>query len=92
MGTLIYLTLIRLDISFAIGVMSRYIQNSKKPHLEAIRQILRYVKSTLNHGIMYKRGGKCKLVGYCDANYAGDHDTRCSTTGYVFMLGSGAVS
>lgn len=41
---------------------------------------------------MHKRGGGCKLVGYCDADYAGDHDTRRSTTGYVFMLGLGAIS
>jgi len=91
-GTLIYLTLTRPDISFAVGVMSRYMQNPKKPHLEAVRRILRYVNSMLDHGIMYKRGGECKLVGYCDADYAGDHDTRCSTTRYIFMLGSGAIS
>jgi len=91
-GTLIYLTLTRPDISFAVGVMSRYMQNPKKPHLEAVRRILRYVNRTLDHGIMYKRGGECKLVGYCDADYAGDHDTRRSTTGYIFMLGSGAIS
>ncbi|KAE8704559.1 tir-nbs resistance protein [Hibiscus syriacus] len=37
-------------------------------------------------------GGNCKLVGYCDADYAGDHDTRRSTTGYMFTLGSGTIS
>ena len=91
-GSLIYLTLTRPDISYAVGVMSRYMQNPKKSHLEAVRRILRYVKATLRYGIMYKRGGGCKIVGYCDADYAGDHDTRRSTTGYVFMLGSGAIS
>jgi len=91
-GTLIYLTLTRPDICFLVSVMSRYMQNPKKPHLKAVRRILRYVKSTLNHGIMYKRGGECKLVGYCDSDYVGDHDTRRSTTGYVFMLDSGVVS
>ena len=84
MGSLIYLTLTRPDISFAVGVMSRYMQSPKKAHLELVRRILRYVKSTLGHGIMYKKGGDCRLVGYCDADYAGDHDTRRSTTGYVF--------
>ncbi|KAL0418757.1 UNVERIFIED_CONTAM: Secreted RxLR effector protein [Sesamum radiatum] len=72
--------------------MSRYLQNLKKSHLEAVRRILRYMKSTLGYGIMFKKGEDCRLIGYCDANYAGDHDTRCSTVGYVFMLGSGAVS
>jgi len=55
-GTLIYLTLTRSDISFAVGVMSHYMQNPKKPHLEVVRRILRYVNSTLDRSIMYKRG------------------------------------
>ncbi|KAE8686769.1 Detected protein of unknown function [Hibiscus syriacus] len=91
-GSLIYLTLTRPDISYAVGVMSRYMQNPKKPHLEAVRRILRYVKSTIDYGLLYKKGEDCKLVGYCDADYAGDHDTRRSTIGYVFKLGSGTIS
>ncbi|KAE8734204.1 PLAC8 family protein [Hibiscus syriacus] len=71
-GSLIYLTLTRPDISYAVGVMSRYMQNPKKPHLEAVRRILRYVKSTIYYGLLYKKGEDCKLVGYCDADYAGD--------------------
>ncbi|KAH9723693.1 hypothetical protein KPL70_007207 [Citrus sinensis] len=72
--------------------MSRYMQNPKKSHLEAVRRVLRYVKSTIDYGLLYKKGGNCKLVGYCDADYAGDHDTRRSTTGYMFTLGSGTIS
>ncbi|CAL1355518.1 unnamed protein product [Linum trigynum] len=67
-------------------------QNPKKVDLEIIKRVLRYVKGTIDHGILYKKGAYCKLEGYCDADYAGDLDTRRSTTGYVFTLGSGAVS
>ncbi|KAE8681852.1 hypothetical protein F3Y22_tig00111303pilonHSYRG00095 [Hibiscus syriacus] len=91
-GSLIYLTLTGPDISYAVGVMSRYMQNPKKPHLEAVRKILRYVKNTIDYGLLYKKCEDCRLVGYCDADYAGDHDTRRSTTGYVFKLGSGTIS
>ncbi|XP_042445550.1 secreted RxLR effector protein 161-like [Zingiber officinale] len=91
-GSLIYLTLTRPDISYAVSVISRYMQNPKKPHLEAARRILRYVKSTTDYGLLYKRNENCKLVGYCDADYAGDCDTRRSTTGYVFKLGSVTIS
>lgn len=91
-GSLIYLTLSRPDIAYAVGVMSRYMQSPKKPHLDAARRILRYVKGTIDYGLLYKRGEDCKLVGYCDADYVGDHDTRRSTTGYVFKLGSGPIS
>ncbi|CAM8919902.1 unnamed protein product [Rhodiola kirilowii] len=91
-GSLIYLTLTRLDISFAVGVVSRFMQNLRKPHLDAVRRILRYVKGTTNYGLLYKKGVEGKVIGYNDADYAGDHDTRRSTTGYVFQMGSAAIS
>lgn len=91
-GSLIYLTLTRPDITFAVGVVSRFMQSPKKPHLEAVRRILRYIRSTLNFDIIYRKGVTCKVIGFCDADYAGDHDTRRSTTGYVFSIGSGAIS
>ncbi|KAE8676439.1 hypothetical protein F3Y22_tig00111614pilonHSYRG00169 [Hibiscus syriacus] len=81
-----------MEPNIKFGVMSRYMQNPKKPHLEAVQRILRYVKNTIDYGLLYKKGEDCKLVGYCDADYAGDHDTRRSTTGYVFKLGSGTIS
>ncbi|GKV15082.1 hypothetical protein SLEP1_g25883 [Rubroshorea leprosula] len=79
--SLIYLTLSRPDISFAIRVVSRFAQNPKKPHLEVVRHILKYVERTLDYGILYRSGTECKVVGFCDANYARCHDTRRSTIG-----------
>ncbi|CAM8919002.1 unnamed protein product [Rhodiola kirilowii] len=67
-------------------------QNPRKPHLEAVRRILRYVKGTTNYGLLYKKGVEGKVIGYSDADYAGDHDTRRSTTGYMFHMGSAAIS
>ncbi|GKU88341.1 hypothetical protein SLEP1_g2621 [Rubroshorea leprosula] len=90
--SLIYLTLSRSDMSFAVGVVSKFMQNPKKPHLEAVHRILRYVKRTLDYGILYKSGTKCKVLGYCEADYVGCHDTKRSTTGYVFNLGSRVIS
>ncbi|KAJ0434592.1 putative RNA-directed DNA polymerase [Helianthus annuus] len=91
-GSLIYLTITRPDIAFAVGVLSRYMQSPRKPHLDVARKLLRYVKSTFGSGITFEKGVELELVGYCDADYAGDLDTRRSTTGYVFMLGKGAVT
>jgi hypothetical protein len=63
-------------------------------HLAAIKRIMRYVKGTLHYGIMYKHmtDVSLKLQGWSDSNYAGDLDDRKSTSGYVFMLGTGAIS
>jgi hypothetical protein len=91
-GSLIYLTLTRPDIAYSVGVVSRYMSNPKKSHLDAVKRILRYVKGTINFGILYKKIKDRQLVGYCDADYAGDYDTRRSTTGYSFSLGSRIIS
>lgn len=65
---------------------------SKETHLKAVRRILRYVKSTIDYGLLYKKGETCKFTGNYDAGYARDHDTRRLTTRYVFRIGSGVVS
>lgn len=91
-GSLICLILSRPDISYVVGVIIQYTQDPKKPYLEAIRRILRYVKNTLDYGILYKKDGDCNLVSNCDADYVGDHDTQCSTTRYLFLLGSRTIS
>jgi hypothetical protein len=90
-GSLIYLTLTRPDISHAVGVVSRFMQEPRKPHLEAVRRILRYIKGTADYGLLYKKD-RCELTGYCDAYFADDRTTRRSTTGYSFSLESTAVS
>ena len=79
-GSFIYLTLTRPNISYVIEAMSRYMQSPKKLHLDVAWRILRYFKGTIDYGLLYKRSKNCKLVRYCDADYAGDHNTRRSTT------------
>ena len=90
-GSLIYLTLTRLDIFYPVGVVSRYMSNPNKSHLDAVKRILRYVKGTINFGILYKETKDCQVMGYCNADYARDCGTRRSTIGYFFSLGSGPI-
>ena len=55
--------------------------------------VVRYLSSTSSKGIIFScNNGMCELSGYCDADFAGDIDTRRSTTGYVFKLAGGAIS
>ena len=62
--SLIYLTLTLPDISYVVGVVSRYMSNPKKPHLDAVRRILRYVKGIINFGILYKKTNDWQVMGY----------------------------
>jgi hypothetical protein len=53
-GSLIYVTIIRPDLSYVVGVVNQFMQTSRKPHLDAMRRILRYIKHTLQCGIFYE--------------------------------------
>ena len=44
-GSLIYLTITRPDLSYVVGLISQFMQKPRKPHLDAIRRIMRYVKN-----------------------------------------------
>ncbi|KAJ0522114.1 putative RNA-directed DNA polymerase [Helianthus annuus] len=92
MGCLMYLTNTRPDIAFAVSKLSRFMERPKRSHWEAGKRVLRYIKGTLNHGIIYSKGRKGKLTGYSDSDYAGDTDDSKSTSGYIFHLGSGAIA
>jgi hypothetical protein len=90
-GSLMYLAVCtRRDISQAVGALARYMSAPQKQHWDAARAMLRYVRGTTGFGICF--GDALGLQGYCDADYAGDLDTRRSTTGLVFTLHGGAVS
>ena len=59
---------------------------------EACKRILNYLRGTSNLGIYYCKGETFSLSGYCDAGFAGDVNTRRSTSGFLFDLASGLVS
>lgn len=77
---------------FAVSLISRYMEHPTKVHLQATRKILRYLKGTVDYGVFYKKGRNEELVAYTNSDYAGDLDDRKSTSGYVFLLSSGAIS
>ena len=61
-------------------------------HLQVAKRALRYLRGTINFGIYYKKGGSDELLSFTDNDYAGDMEDRKITSGYVFLLSSGAVS
>ena len=53
-------------------------QNLKKHYLEMVQRIPRYVKSTIDKGLLYKKCESCKLISYCNADYTRDYEiTNC---------------
>lgn len=91
-GNLMYVMVnTRLDITHSVGVISRFLSKSGKMHWEAIKWILRYLRGTSKVTLIF-RGSGLNLQGYVDSNLSGDFDKRRGTTGYVFILGSTAIS
>ena len=82
----------RPDIAQAVGVLSKFSSFATTPHWRAAMNVLKYLSGTKSlYGFCFG-GGTTQIVGFCDADYAGDTEDRRSTTGYVFTLNSGAVS
>jgi hypothetical protein len=91
-GKLMFLTVAtRPDIAYSVGTLARFISNPNLTHWQAAKGVVRYLAYTKNRGITF-RGSDLTLTGFCDADYAGDLDTRKSTTGYVFITNGGAIS
>ena len=92
-GSLMYaMVCTRPDISYAVGVVSRYMHNPEKDHWQAVKWILRYFHNTVDVGLVFEQKDSPYLVGYYDSDYAGDLDKRRSTTGYVFTIANAPVS
>jgi len=92
-GSLRYLVNTRPNIAYAVGIVSRYMEEPRGSHWAAVKQILRYLAGTVHYGVVYKRLGTAdSLVGYSDSDLAGDVDDRKSTSGSVFLLGTSLVT
>jgi hypothetical protein len=91
-GSLMYLVNTRPDLCFAVNTLSQFMVEPKRVHWVAAKHVLRYLRGTVEFGLSYIQGDGVKLVGYSDADWAGNAVDRKSTSGCVFSLGSGAIS
>ena len=79
------------DIAQAVGAVSKFNSSPTEAHLTAVKQIFRYLKGTIDICIKYKRSTDNSLVGFSDADWAGDINDRHSTTGNLFTMSGAAV-
>jgi hypothetical protein len=81
----------RPDIACAVGQLSQFLNNPSSKHMHAAKRVLRYLQGASTLGITY-RPPPLRLEGYSDADWAGNLNTRRSTTGYIVMLNNGAIA
>ena len=75
-GSFLYLTTSRPDISYSVGVCARYQANPKESHMTALKRIIKYVKIIANFRVWYSKDTNDVLAGYSDANWPGNADVR----------------
>lgn len=79
-------TATRPDIAYASSTLGKFNANPGNMHLQAAKRVLRYLKGTAETSLTLGALSDDVLVGWSDADYAGDLDTRRSTSGNVFKL------
>jgi len=93
-GSLMYLAVsTRPDLSYVVGVLSRFLEQPSASHWLTAKRVLKYIKGTLEVGITYN--GNCdeknRLVAFSDSDYASCVNTRKSTSGVILIINGGPV-
>ncbi|MCO5549319.1 hypothetical protein L7F22_002787 [Adiantum nelumboides] len=91
-GSLIYMAISRPDLSHALGLVSQFMQLPRKPHLDAMRRIVRIVRATLDYTLFYDAGTQVQVHGYTDLDWVGKVSDCRSTNGYMFSFGSATIT
>src|SRR5664279_1683015 len=90
-GSLLYLCASRPDIMYSVGKCARFQASPRESHFQAVKRIFRYLVHTPNLGLWYPKGSSFQLIGYSDADYAGEKTDRKSTSGGCQFLGRSLV-
>jgi hypothetical protein len=91
-GSLLYAALLtRADIAYPTQVICKFNENPGRRHWKAGQRILKYLKSTRNHGIVYRKSGSPLPLTDSDSDWADNRETRKSQSGWIVRIANGAV-
>ncbi|GJW67317.1 hypothetical protein Tco_0121741 [Tanacetum coccineum] len=91
-GTLMYLTASRPDLTFAVCMCARYQAKPTEKHLHAVKRIFKYLRGTVNTLTLVTEGSSISTKTLMQPDHAGCQDTRRSTSGSMQLLGDRLVS
>lgn len=91
-GRLIYLCHTRPELSYAVHILTQFMQVPKEAHWDAALRVVRYLKGSIGQGILLKSDPDLSLTIYCDADWSSCPASRRSLSAYVVMLGGSPIS
>ncbi|XP_073120341.1 uncharacterized mitochondrial protein AtMg00240-like [Henckelia pumila] len=91
-GRLLYLTITRPDITFAVHKLSQFVASPRPPHLKEVHHLFRYMNRTPGQGIFFPASSPLQLKAFSDADWGSCTDSRKSTTGFCIFLGTALIS
>ncbi|XP_043710457.1 secreted RxLR effector protein 161-like [Telopea speciosissima] len=81
-----------LDITFAVDVLRRFQSDARLAHWTAAKKVMRYLQRTQDFKLVFSRSKNLEVVGYFESDYNGCTNGMKSTSGYIVLMGGGAIS
>ncbi|XP_043687671.1 uncharacterized mitochondrial protein AtMg00810-like [Telopea speciosissima] len=91
-GALQYATLTRPDIQFVANKVCQFMHRPTVDHWAAVKRILRYLQSTVDHGLLFEKQSSINIYAFFDDDWAGCLDDRKSTGGFAIFHGNNLIS
>ncbi|XP_030487291.2 uncharacterized mitochondrial protein AtMg00810-like [Cannabis sativa] len=91
-GRLLYLTLLRPDIKFAVNTLSQFMSSPHTTHMQAVHHLLKYLKGIPGQGLLYSSNSSLHLKGFSNSDWAACPTTRRSITGFCIFIGDCLIS
>jgi hypothetical protein len=91
-GALEYLTFTRPNIAYAVQQICLHMHDPREPHLTAMKRTLRYLRGTLDFGLLLQCSTSFEMKVYTDVDWAGCLDTHQFTSDYAVFLGVNLIS
>ncbi|XP_049414661.1 uncharacterized mitochondrial protein AtMg00240-like [Solanum stenotomum] len=91
-GRVLYLTKTKVDMFFAVHVLSQFMHAPKESHMEETLRVVKYIKASPGLGLFMPAQSSELLTTYCDYDWGNCLQTRRSVTGYLVKFGDAFIS